>query len=645
MPLWRSGLSVAMIVLAAFAAYSNSFRVPEVLDDTASISENTYITRLWPITRAMKAPPQQTTAGRPVVSLSLAVSYAVSNLANGGRNGLDYRYYHGFNLAVHVLAALLLFGVVRETLLSERLKDRFAPHADWLAMICALLWVLHPLNTAAVTYMIQRAESMMGMFYLLTLYCSIRAFYSRRKAPWYVCAGAACGLGMGTKEVMVTAPLMVAIYDRVFLFPSFRKSAARRWPLYCALAATWAILGVLVASGPRSGSAGFGLGRITPLTYASAEFGVVMHYIRLAFWPAPLVLDYNWHVPHSALAVAVPAAVIALLLAGTVVALRRAPAAGFAGVWFFLILAPTSSILPIADLAFEHRMYLSLAGLIALLVLAGARAIDRAPAHARTARIAALVVVAAVAGALGWRTHDRNTTYRSKLSIYAHSLIYAPDSARVQNNLGYAYRHEGEDALAAGQSEEALAQKHRQDALDLERHDEALAQEHRAEAEKLQAAAREHYKQAEDYYRLALEHYNKALEADSRYAQAYLNRGVLYAYQGQFDKAIADFDSAIRLRPWESRPYYNRGTAYMSLGRYEEALSDMDATIKRNPNYAMGYVGRAKVLAWMGRLDEAIADCERALRVMPQMSFAQDTRRELLAMKARGGAPPPSEAQ
>ena len=155
---------------------------------------------------------------RPVVMLTLSANYSLGGLNTWG--------YHAFNLGVHLLAALTLFGIVRRTLQSPRLRERFGQAATPLALGVALIWLVHPLQTQAVTYIIQRCESLMGLFFLLTLYCVIRGFQAARPAWWHAAAALCCFLGMGCKQVMAGAPLLVLLYDVVFLSGTVRASAA-----------------------------------------------------------------------------------------------------------------------------------------------------------------------------------------------------------------------------------------------------------------------------------------------------------------------------------------------------------------------------------------------------------------------------------
>lgn len=154
------------LVLAVAVAYHNSLGGPFVFDDRVAIFDNSTIRQLWPIAEALSPPSGgQSDSDRPLVNLSMAINYRLG--------GTDPRGYHVCNVLVHTLAALTLFGIVRRT---WRSRDGQPGEAGlFIAGGIALLWALHPLQTAAVTYVVQRAESMMGLFYLLTLYCLVRA--------------------------------------------------------------------------------------------------------------------------------------------------------------------------------------------------------------------------------------------------------------------------------------------------------------------------------------------------------------------------------------------------------------------------------------------------------------------------------------
>jgi protein O-mannosyl-transferase len=343
-----------LLIGIGLATYFNSFEGAFLLDDRIRIVNNQQIRQFWPHLAAFIR------GVRPILQVSVALNYAVG--------GLDPWGYHAFNLITHLVAGLLLFGIVRRMLESESLRARYGAASRWLALAVAAIWLAHPLQTESVTYIIQRAESLMGLFFLLTLYCGVRACGSPHPRRWGIAAVVACALGMGTKEVMVTAPILMLLYDRMFIASSFRDAIRRRWGLYAGLTATWLVLGLAMVVNPPDEPM-FIVSGLNPWSYAATQFEVIVHYLRLAIWPAPLVFDCAWPIAEPGSSV-MPSAVIVLALgAATILALLKRAWVGFWGAWFFLILAPTSSIMPIADVAFEHRMYLSLAAVVVVAVV------------------------------------------------------------------------------------------------------------------------------------------------------------------------------------------------------------------------------------------------------------------------------------
>ena len=205
-----------VIVLLGILIYGNTLSAPFILDDEESITLNEQIRQLWPPSVVLFPAREVPTAGRPVANVSLAVNYAA--------DGLDPRGYHIVNIGIHIACALVLFGIVRRTLLLPSLAPRFGAASANLAGAAALLWLVHPLQTEAVDYVTQRTELLMGLFYLLTLYAALRA---RDARPWQVTAVACCLLGMASKESMATAPLMLVLFDWTFVFRSFARRGAR----------------------------------------------------------------------------------------------------------------------------------------------------------------------------------------------------------------------------------------------------------------------------------------------------------------------------------------------------------------------------------------------------------------------------------
>jgi tetratricopeptide (TPR) repeat protein len=498
-------VAALILVAAGVWAYSPSFGGVFVLDDVRAIVRNPTIRALWPLTTPLSPPSACTVAGRPVANLSFAINYALAPgspaagpdaaAVPGGAGPLDPTPYHGGNLIIHLTAALVLFGVVRRTLLSESLRPGFEAAAPWLALAVALVWVVHPLQTAAVTYVVQRVESLMGLFYLLTVYCAIRASAGARTRLWAAAAILSCACGMATKEVMATAPIMVALWDHLFGRPRAGRAGRVRWGLVLGLAATWVILGALVANEHRGPS--ISLAPAAVWAYLLTQAGVVVHYLRLAFVPSSLVFLYDWPLSPSLAAVWWQAALLAVLVILTAVGIVRRHAASFLGAWFFLILAPSSSVLPIVtEVAAEHRMYLPLAAVVAAVVtglyVAGGRMVSAsseappqtaesssvAPGgssllargrnlphssrswHWQMSRTAAVVAGCAVVlgvGALGVETRARNRVYWSAEGLWHDTVNKRPSDARPRVAYGEALASADRLSEAEAQLQAAVA--------------------------------------------------------------------------------------------------------------------------------------------------------------------------------------------
>ncbi len=551
-----------LLIAVGLAAYQNSFNGPFFFDDYTVIRDNPHIGELWP-PWAWQPRGESAVSWRPIASLSLAINYALG--------GTRVQGYHVFNVTAHLIAGLVLFGIVRRTLAGERLRDRYGRQAPWLAMAIALIWLVHPLQTETVDYIVQRTELLMGLFYLLTLYCVIRADTSPHRGTWSVAATGACALGMGCKEVMVTAPVVVLAYDRIFLSKSFSEVFRRRGAVYVGLAATWLIFlyRMFKEGGMRSDSAGFGLGAVTPFDYARTETGVIMHYLRLAVWPHPLAVDYyDWPVSRTIGDVAPYVAAVLILLGATVWALRWRPAVGFLGVWLFLILAPTSSILVLGgEFAAERRMYLPLISVIVLVVLSAHAGLDllvqrlRVPSRLRVGL--SFILLFTLVAVLGYVTMRRNDDYRSDLSIWLATIAARPDNARAHSNAG---------TLLFRQGRLAEAFPHFADAVRL--------QPNYPEARNNLGAILYERGQTKE----AQVHLTEAIRLRPNYADAHANLGAVLHRQGQTADAIVHYSEAIRLKPTHALAHSNLGLALMSQGKLDEARRQFETALKLDPN-------------------------------------------------------------
>jgi tetratricopeptide (TPR) repeat protein len=638
-----TGLACGVIVLAALAVYYNSISCPFIFDDQPAITQNLTIRHFW---SALSPPPNGGgVIGRPLVNFSLAVNYAVGGLKVWG--------YHATNLAIHILAGLTLFGIVRRTLLRPAFAGlrraspsapnsgesaqgpSFADSSTVLAFIVALLWTVHPLQTESVTSIIQRTESLMGLFYLLTLYCFVRGAESRSQASgvghqvseaknqekelktqnqeavlplssglmpdasclWYSASILSCAMGMATKEVMVSAPLIVLLYDRTFLAGTFREAWRRRGGWHLGLFGTWLLLGYLVActGGKRGGGAGFGISvSNTPWAYALTQCRAIVLYLRLAIWPHPLVFDYGTGVVQHITAVAPQALILILLVAGTIFMLRCRPVLGFIGAWFFAILAPSSSVVPLVGQTMaEHRMYLPLAAVIALVV------------PGLYARIGprSLIIFAAAAVGLGWLTIQRNKDYRSDLAIWSDTVAKFPGSARAHYNLGAAL------AGVPGHLPEAISEYEK--ALQIQPDYPGAHNNLGCILANIPGRLPE-----------AIGHFEAALRLAPGYGMARNNLGIFLYKDGRISEAIAQFKEAVRIDPDDAGAHYNLGLALGKMGRMREAIFQLKEVVRINPDDAEAHSNLGIALDRAGQMPEALAQFEEAVRVGPDNAGA-----------------------
>lgn len=576
-----------VLILAGGLVYANSFAGAFLFDDQINIRDNPRVQVLWP--------PDWLSGQRPVVDFTIAL-----NLELGGFTAWGF---HLVNLAIHLGAGLILFGVVRRSV-ERRIGWRAARDG---ALAVALLWLVHPLQTQSVTYIIQRAEGLMSCFVLVTVYAAIRAHAAqarRSRAAWNALATAACAMALLAKPASVLTPVIIALYDRTLLFPNWREAVRTRWPLYLGLAASWilpAIVGVYQSLAAPSGAGdmlvGFGVPGVTPWTYLCTQAGVIVHYLRLVFWPDPLVLDYGWPVARGLRDAIEPGLLVLMLLVVSVLALRRRPMMGLAGLCFFLMLAPTSSLMPVRDAAFEHRMYLPLAGVIAVVVQAGYGLIACMLRDGRAARGIGLLAVGIAALVLGLRTVARNRDYHDPVTLWRKNAADRPRNPRAQNNYCQALNEVGRDREALAACDKALwlapdyadALNNRANVLiGLGRIDEAVASARRA------------------------------LELRREFGDAHVTLGYAFFLRGDYGAAAAEQRAALALQPRNVRAMNNLGNALARLGQGDDALKVLQTALRLQPDRAETHNNIAWIHAARGDFQSAEEHLRRALAGAPE---------------------------
>ncbi|RLB47257.1 MAG: hypothetical protein DRI90_26535 [Deltaproteobacteria bacterium] len=553
--------------------YANSFSVPFFFDDSSAIRDNPNLDQLWPF----PSPPGSTICGRPAVAFTLALNHRLG--------GMQVEGYHLVNLLFHILSSLLLFGILRRVLACRG-----------TALAAALLWLVHPVQTESVTYVVQRTELMMGFCFLLTIY-ALQLSASTKSRWWALLAVLACSLGMASKEVMVTCPPLALLFDRVFLASSWKELVRRRGLLHGGLFLSLLIL--IVLSDPARVSVGFHHESFGAWDYAWIQVAVIVHYLRLSIIPHPLVIDYgDWQLAASFWNPSVlHVGLLVILASATVAAFLRRPRLGFLGAWFFVILAPTSSILPIiTEPAAERRLYLPVAAMIVLAVLSGRALLKGLPVLDRQRQVAASLLVIAVAGPLSWLTLRRNEVYQDRVVIWSEAVAHIPDNPRARHNLGAALMDTGRSAEAIPHLSEW-----------------ARLAPNAAEAHTSLGAALAHQKHLDQ----AEQHLRKAIELDPRDDLAYHNLGNVLAQTGRPRQAIASLEEALRLDPGNIGHLLNLGRTRTMVGELARAEQHFREVLRKEPEHPRALQFLADLLTRSNRLEESIQLYEQALKMRP----------------------------
>ncbi len=586
--LWPSGqasaspvfwIAAALLVAAGSFAYQNTFAVPFVLDDTVSIVENPTIRSFRPPWTPLLPPHGgETTAGRPFLNLSFALNYAFG--------GLSVRGYHALNLALHLAAGLTLLGILRRTL--PRVT-RFLSASECLGLstVIALIWTVHPLQTQAVTYIVQRAESLMGLLYLFALYGFVRSCDSRRPRLWLAGSVVSCAGAMGTKEVAVSAPLVILLFDRMFVAGTFRAAWRGRSGYYISLAATWSliVLSLVWTGGNRGGSMGPGVS-VAFVDYWLTQFRAISTYLSLTVWPHPLVFEYGRFLETRLLPILPHALVVLSLLAATGVALWRNHPLGFLGAFFFAVLAPTSLMPSTSQMIVEHRMYLPLAAGVTFLAIVFRRCGGRQSPWVLGLGVAVLLPV----------TRARNQDYATEQGLWADTLAKRPANARALDNYALALCLDGEPENALPLLQVALAQNPDSAPTRATLGTAYLMLNRLADAE---------------------QHLREAVKIDPRWANPRSNLGLVLLRTNRYPAAVEQFQAALRFGAETPEARWNLGNALAAGGDLGAARTQLQRALQLAPTHQGVRNSLATVLTMLEEFPAAIAVDQDALRLNP----------------------------
>ncbi len=603
---WRSSVgkifSVLLICLLGFFVYSDTFQHFFQFDDEFFITSNPAIRDITNL-RAMWDMLSQ--PSRFVVFYSFALNHHV--------HGMDVFGYHLTNFVIHLVTAVLVWWLVRmlNRLRTSGVRKSEPPrfvYGSIVALFAALIFVAHPVQTQAVTYITQRFASLATLFYLLSLCFYIKGRLGRQGTVLcFIGAAIASVLGMFCKEIVITLPLMILLVE-VFFFEGqkrFRKFIVAPVGLFFLIIPavfSFRFLGIL--SGVRS-SASHDIEMITFGPYILTQFRVLATFFRLFFVPLGQNFDYDFPLSHHLFEWPVLLSFMALLSV-FLLALklkRRHRLIAFGLLWFLLTLTP--NFVPRRHVIFEHKLYLPLVGL-SLALCMGMFSVFKDKRKC----MAALSIIVVLFSFLAYK---RNQVWKNGVTLWGDVVKKSPDKLRGHLNLGIGYLREGKyDA----------AEKHLNKVLDrcayFLRHNmnEDLKRERLPEYYFKAYYGRGLVYERRGQYDLALEEFNKTLKIKSNYTKAYVSRAGIYDRQGRYDLAFEDYRKVnVNLK----EAYNNRGIFYEKKGQYDAALSDYREALNIDPQYAEVYGNRGIAYSQKKQYAQALADYDKALSIDPSL--------------------------
>lgn len=579
--------AIAAISCLGILIYSGTFHSPFQFDDEPSIVNNFSIRYLSDLKTIWNY-----CSTRFITYLTIATNYHFGKLNVFG--------YHLFNIFIHVLSAIAVWWFTLLTLVTPAIKgQRIASHRRFIALFTGLLFVSHPIQTESVTYIIQRTASLAALFSILSLCFYAKSRLSEARGmirAYYALSLLFALLAIFSRESAVMLPISIVLYEIFF----FQNSQKMRW--ICLILFFIPILAIPIIK-PLSfvkehitGPAG-----ISSLDYFLTQLRVIVTYLRLLVFPIHQNLDYDYPISKSFLEMPVFLSFLflSILLMTAVFLYKRHRILSFAVFWFFIALSVESSVIPLKDIIFEHRLYLPMAGFSLFLVsviyeIAGKKSIKPV--------IPILFLVVACFSILAYY---RNAVWKDRISLWDDTVRKSPNKARPYYNRGLAYELKSEPDKAILDYSKAIEIKP----------DFFEAYNNRGGVY-----------QSKGYLEKAMADFNKALEIEPRCYDAYNNRGNAYRSQGDLHSAISDFNKAIKIKPDYYKAYSNRGSIYQSKRELDKAISDYNKALEINPDFCEGYNNRGFAYQLQGRFDQALSDYQKAIEINSAYSDAYSNR-------------------
>lgn len=635
------GLAVGFITLVAVLLYCQTFAYPFHFDDFSSIVENPYIRNLGDLSFFLKGVELRGNWFRTLPTLSFAINYHFHRLEVFG--------YHLINLILHVGSGILVYFISKCLFDLGLRKGRNLPNDEmgfftrygtyFFSLFVALLFIAHPLQTNTVTYIVERNEGMASFFYLLGLFLFIKESFSRgwSKAIYLCATGVIFLFAVLSKEIGFTLPIVLILFDLLFVCQG-KEAIKKRVKIYGAVGLPLAAYVLFFLRGGLYTLLFRQTHLWTPWENLLTQANVLIQYSRLLFlpWPGWMNIDHDVRVSKSLFEfptfLSMAAVLFLLLLA--IYLVRRKRLISFGIFSFFIILAPSSSVIPLWDTMVEYRLYLpvfSFGLILAVMVDSLYRFLSRRYSE----RLGRRIVIVSTIGVLvlySLFTVQRNWVFREDITLWEDAVRKSPDKARVHLALGMTLHklnrlEEARDVLKAALGKYpknsllvyyGLGQVYR----DLGDDEKAIFhfEKYLRESPDDQQA----YNELGSIYlrtgslEKALSSFQKALGIDPDYAPAHASLGDLYTRKGMLDDAIAQYKKAVRTDPGLTKTRIRLGEAYLKKGMPEEAFAQMKEAMAADPGQTDAYASLGAVYLQEGRLEEAFGLLTRALALRPK---------------------------
>lgn len=581
---------ILLVLIIGFIGYSNTLNAPFVFDDVPNIVDNPIIKNLnfYLHPSESKVFDQYTMLMyRYIGSITFAINYKI--------HGLNVTGYHVFNILIHLINSVLVYWLVfiifknipYASCVSNQLLTK---HASFTAFFSALLFVAHPIQIQAVTYIVQRFASLATMFYVFSLIMYLKARlaiddvnikHDQKKLPietmvYCLVSLLSAVLAMKTKEIAFTLPVMITMCEFLLFRANFKKRILYLFPFVLTMLIIPLTLHYVLVFSGGIGSPTRLATDMTRLDYLFTEFRVIITYLRIIFLPVGLNVDYDYKIYHSFFDIEVFLSFAFILILSAVVVkcyykfTKSIPYIIFVflgTVWFFITLSVESSFIPIADVIFEHRMYLPSIGIFMMISVLLVIVIDRYNQEwVESAVVMSVVLIAVV---LAVTTYSRNILWNDGITLWQDVVNKSPEKARGYVSLGQAYSDKGS-------------------------HDKAIT------------------------------YFKRAISLDPSDFTPHLNLGVALGKLGHTNEAIIEFKEALRINPHDALSRNSLGTALGRLGLINEAISEFKEVLRKNPENALAHSNLGIALGKLGKTNEAIKEFEAALRINPDQDEARN---------------------